>query len=47
MFKKAALHPDGENNRLLWYSRRSGTHCFPERDVYIKDTGANSTWGIM
>jgi len=44
-FKAAALNPDGENNRLLWYSRRSGTHCFPERDVYIKDTAANNTWG--
>ena len=43
-FKKAALHPDGENNRLLWMSRQSGTWCFPERDVYIKDTEAFNTW---
>jgi hypothetical protein len=39
-FKEAAKHPDGENNRLLWLSRHSGTWCFPERDVYIKDTEA-------
>ena len=39
-FKEAAKHPDGENKRLLWLSRHSGTWCFPERDVYIKDTEA-------
>ena len=39
-FKEAAKHPDGENNRLLWLSRQSGTWSFPERDVYIKDTEA-------
>jgi len=45
-FKEAARNPDGENNRLLWLSRQSGTHCFPERDVYIKDTAANNTWNF-
>ena len=44
MFKKAARHPDGENNRLLWLSRQSGTYCFHERDVYIKDTAAFNYW---
>jgi len=43
-FKEAAKHPDGENNRLLWMSRQSGTWCFPERDAYIKDTEAFNTW---
>ena len=43
-FKNAALNPDGENNRLLWLSRQSGTYCFPERDVYIKDTAAFNYW---
>lgn len=43
-FKEAAQNPDGENNHLLWFSRRSGTHCYPERDIYIKDTAANNTW---
>jgi len=44
MFKVAARNPDGENNRLLWLSRPSGTYCFPERDVYIKDTAAFNYW---
>ena len=45
MFKEAAKQqPDGENNRFLWLSRPSGTHCFNERDVYIKDTAANNYW---
>ena len=44
MFKKAARNPDGENNRLLWLSRHSGTYCFQERDVYIKDTAAHNYW---
>ena len=43
-FKKAARNPDGDNNRLLWLSRQSGTWCYPERDVYIKDTSAFNTW---
>jgi hypothetical protein len=44
MFKEAAQHPDGENNRFLWLSRPSGTYCFPERDVYVKDTAAFNYW---
>jgi len=44
MFKAAARNPDGENNRFLWLSRPSGTYCFPERDVYIKDTAAFNYW---
>ena len=43
-FKKAALHPDGENNRLLWLSRQSGTWCVPEREAYIKDSEAFNIW---
>lgn len=43
-FKEAARNPDGENNRLLWMSRQSGTWCFRERDAYIKDTEAFNTW---
>jgi len=43
-FNKAARNPDGENDHLLWLSRRSGTWCFQERDVYIKDTAAFNTW---
>jgi len=44
MFKKAAQHPDGENNRFLWLSRPSGTYCQLERDTYIKDTAAFNYW---
>jgi len=44
MFKEAARHPDGVNNHLLWLSRPSGTYCYPERDVYIKDTAAFNYW---
>ena len=44
MFKEAAKNPDGENNRFLWLSRPSGTHCYHEREVYIKDTAANNYW---
>jgi len=43
-FKEAAKHPDGDNNRLLWFSRHSGTHCLQEREVYIRDTSAFNTW---
>ena len=43
-FKEAAKNPDGENNRLLWLSRLSGTYSFPERDVYIKNTSAFNYW---
>lgn len=44
MFKEAAQHPDSANNYLLWLSRRSGTYCFHERDVYVKDTAAYNYW---
>jgi len=44
MFRAAARNPDGENNRFLWLSRQSGTYCYPERDVYIKDTAAFNYW---
>ena len=44
LFKEAARNSDGDNNRLLWISRQSGTHCLQEREVYIKDTSAFHTW---
>jgi len=34
----------GEPAPLLWYSRPSGTHIFPERNVLLKDTRAYNTW---
>ena len=44
MFREAAKSPDSGNNHLVWLSRRCGTYCYPERDVYINDTAANSFW---
>jgi hypothetical protein len=44
MFKEAAQHPDSENNRLVWLSRRCGTECFFERDVYLVPSKAYETW---
>lgn len=41
---KAAASPDKEDKTLLWLSRPSGTHCFKERDVFLKDTAPNNTW---
>ena len=37
---KAAASPNREDKTLLWFCRPSGTHCFKERDVFLKDTAA-------
>lgn len=39
-----AASPNREDKTLLWLSRPSGTYCFRERDVFIKDTAPNNTW---
>jgi hypothetical protein len=44
MFAEAARLPDGENNRLVWLSRRSGTECFHERDIYLIESQAHNSW---
>ncbi|GHU79768.1 hypothetical protein FACS1894191_3320 [Clostridia bacterium] len=44
MFKAAAVHPDGDNNHLLFMSRQSGTWCVKEREAYIRDTEAFNIW---
>lgn len=41
---KAAGQPAAEDKTLLWLSRPSGTHCFRERDVFLKNTAAHNTW---
>ena len=41
---EAAASPDHEDGTLLWLSRPSGTHCFRERDVFLKDTRPYNTW---
>jgi hypothetical protein len=44
IFKEAARAPDGENNHLLWLSRRSGTECCIEREAYLIQSYAYSSW---
>lgn len=44
IMEKAAAQPAAEDRTLLWMSRPSGTHCFRERDVLVKDTAAHNTW---
>lgn len=44
ILREAASRPAAEEKRLLWFSRPSGTCCFRERDVFLKDTGAHNTW---
>ena len=40
--KAASQNP--ADKTLLWLSRPSGTHCFRERDVFLKDTAPHNTW---
>ena len=40
---KAAASPNREDRLLLWLSRPSGTHCFRERNVFLKDTRPYNT----
>lgn len=42
--QEAAQSPMPENKHLVWLSRPSGTYCFRERDIYIKDTLAHNAW---
>lgn len=44
IIEKAAASPAAEDKTLLWLSRPSGTHCFRERDVFLKDTAPRNTW---
>jgi len=41
---KAAASTNKEDKTLLWFCRPSGTHCFRERDVFLKDTAPHNTW---
>jgi hypothetical protein len=41
---EAAEENDKFDKRFLWMSRLQGTHCFPEKEVLLKDTSANHTW---
>lgn len=44
IIRKAAASPAAGDKRLLWLSRPSGTYCFRERDVFLKDTRQHNTW---
>lgn len=44
MIAKAAENSSPEDRTLLWFSRPSGTHCFRERDVFIKGIGPYTIW---
>ena len=44
ILRKAAVSLIPEDKRLLWFSRPSGTCCFRERDVFLKDTRQHNTW---
>ena len=44
ILRKAAVSLNPEDKRLLWFSRPSGTCCFRERDVFLKDTRQHNTW---
>ena len=44
ILREAATRPAAEEKRLLWFSRPSGTCCFRERDVFLKDTRQHNTW---
>ena len=42
--QKAAMSDNAEDRNMLWLSRTHGTHCFFEKDVFIKNTSANVAW---
>lgn len=43
-FEKAMLEPSQEDRTFLWMSRPSGTWCFLEREVFLRETPAHTTW---
>lgn len=44
IIRRMAASAAAEDKTLLWLSRPSGTHCFRERDAFIKDTYEYNTW---
>ncbi len=47
MLREAARSDQPEDKLLLWLSRPSGTFCFRERDVLLKDTQAYKYMEIL
>lgn len=41
---REAAEDRGGYRNFFWLTRKNGTWCFPERDVYIRNTNAASTW---
>ena len=42
--REAANKPDISDRTFYWMSRDSGTWCFKERDVFMRDSHQNITW---
>lgn len=41
---REAAEDRGGCRNFFWLTRKNGTWCFPERDVYIQSTNAANTW---
>ena len=44
IIQQAIASDQAVDKTLLWMSRPSGTYCFRERDVFLKDTRQHNTW---
>ena len=44
IIQRAAASDQAVDKTPLWMSRSSGTYCFRERDVLLKDTRQHNTW---
>lgn len=42
--RRAAVEAGPEDRSFLWVSYPSGTHLYPEREVFLADTGPDYTW---
>ena len=43
-FEKAMLETRQEDRTFLWMSRPCGTWCFLEREIFLRETQAHTTW---
>ena len=41
---REAAEDRGGYRNFFWLCRKNGTWCFPERDVYLRNTNAHNTW---
>jgi len=44
MFWKSAVLGGPEDKTFLWLSRSSGTQCYHERDIFLRDTYPHNSW---